>query len=305
MLEKYKPHIAIFLANALYGANYTIAKFVMPEYMQPSAFILVRISGALAIYFMLQFFIKTEKVEKKDLMRLFWCGIFGVAINQLMFFEGLNKTIAINASLIMITTPIIVLVFSAFFLSEKLQWYKILGMVLGLIGAFFIVGGKELNFSTSTAKGDFLIFINAVSYAVFLILVKPLMQKYEPLTVIKWVFFFGFIPVYFISFKAFNQTDFSVFTAQTWWSVIFVVLGATVLAYLLNIYGLSKVNPSIVGVYIYLQPILAILFAWLLKNEMNLTLEKALAGILIFAGVYLVSFGKNHFEKAKKLKLEN
>lgn len=302
MLEKYKPHIAIFLANALYGANYTIAKFVMPEYIQPSAFILVRISGALAIYFMLQFFIKSQKIEKQDFMRLFWCGIFGVAINQLMFFEGLNKTIALNASLIMITTPIIVLVFSAIFLSEKLQWYKILGMFLGLIGAFFIVGGKELNFSTATAKGDFLIFINAVSYAVFLILVKPLMQKYEPLTVIKWVFFFGFIPVFFISFKDFNQTDFSVFTAQTWWSVLFVVLGATVLAYLLNIYGLSKVNPSIVGVYIYLQPILAIFFAWLLKNEMNLTLEKALAGMLIFLGVYLVSFGKNHFEKASKLK---
>ncbi|MGB1018762.1 MAG: DMT family transporter [Chitinophagales bacterium] len=297
MLERFKPHIAIFLANALYGANYTIAKTVMPEFMKPFAFIFMRVSGALAIFIMLQFFVAREKIAPKDFIRLFFCGVFGVAINQLMFFKGLNLTVPINASLIMITTPIIVMTFSAIFLNEKLAWYKILGLILGLTGAFFIVGGTNMNFSSETATGDLFVFINAVSYAVYLILVKPLMLKYKPLTVMKWVFMFGFIPVFLFSFREFQAVNFDAFTTNTWLSVVFVVFGVTVGAYLLNIYALSKVNPSVVGVYIYLQPILAIFFAWLLVNEVNLTLEKGLAGSLIFVGVYLVSFGKRHFEK--------
>lgn len=303
MLNNYKPYIAIFLANALYGANYTIAKTVMPEFMQPFAFILVRVSGALAFFLLLSMFVKTDKIAKGDYLRLFFCGMFGVAINQMMFFKGLNLTVPINASLIMITTPIIVMTFSALFLKEKLAWYKILGLAIGLVGAFFIVGGSNLNFSSETAKGDFMVFINATSYAIYLILVKPLMSKYSPVTVIKWVFTFGFIPVFIFSFQEFRQVDFTAFTQNVWWAVAFVVLGVTVGAYLLNMYGLSKVNPSIVGVFIYLQPILAVFFEWVFTSKIDLTTEKMMAGLLIFIGVYLVSFGKRHFEKPGKIKL--
>lgn len=305
MESNYKPYIAIFLANALYGANYTIAKFVMPEFMQPFAFILIRVSGALAFFLLLSLFVKTDKIQKADYLRLFLCGMFGVAINQLMFFKGLNLTVPINASLIMITTPIIVMTFSAIFLKEKLAWYKILGLFIGLLGAFFIIGGSQLNFSSETAQGDFMVFINATSYAIYLILIKPLMSKYSPITVIKWVFLFGFVPVFFFSIKEFMQINFSSFTSNTWWSVAFVVLGVTVGAYLLNIYGLSKVNPSIVGVFIYLQPILAVFFEWVFTNKLDLSTEKMLAGLLIFVGVYLVSFGKRHFEKQNKTALNN
>lgn len=301
MKTNYKPYIAIFLANALYGANYTIAKTVMPEFMQPFAFILVRVSGALAFFLLLSMFIKTEKIAKADYLRLFFCGLFGVAINQLMFFKGLNLTVPINAALIMITTPIIVMTFSAIFLKEKLAWYKILGLALGLIGAFFMIGGSALNFSSETAKGDFMVFLNASSYAVYLILVKPLMTKYSPLSVIKWVFIFGFIPVFFFSIQEFRQVNFSAFTTSVWWAVAFVVLGVTVGAYMLNMYGLSKVNPSIVGVFIYLQPLLAVFFEWVFTSKIDLTAQKMLAALIIFTGVYLVSFGKRHFEKPNKI----
>ena len=301
MLKKIKPHVAIFGANALYGANYTIAKFVMPEFLKPFAFIFLRVSGALVFFFVISLFIKSDKVENKDLFRLFLCGLFGVAINQLMFFKGLNLTVPINASLIMITTPILVMIFSSIFLKERIAWYKILGLGLGLVGAFYIIGGSNFNFSGKSSAGDFMVFINATSYSIYLIIVKPLMNKYKPLTIMKWVFFFGFFPVLFFSYSELGQIDWQSFTTKAWYSLIFVVLGVTVGAYLLNIYGLSKVNPSIVGVYIYLQPILAIFFAWLLIDEMSLTKEKVAAGLLIFSGVYLVSFGKNHFEKNKVL----
>lgn len=301
MIQKYKPHIALLLANAFYGANFTIAKFVMPAYIKPFAFILIRVTGALLFFILLQLFFEREKIEKSDYPRLIISGFFGVAINQLLFFKGLNATIPLNASLIMITTPILVMAFSAILLKEKLRWYKLLGLILGLSGAFLLIGGYRFKIQSATAFGDLLIFINAIFYAIYLIIAKPLMIKYKPLTVIKWVFFFGLFPVMFVSFSEFQQIEWHTFTPKIWWSVAFVVLGATVGAYLFNIYGLSKVNPSIVGAYIYLQPILAIFFAWLLLGEINMTFEKGMAGLLIFAGVYFVSFGKNHFEK----KLDN
>lgn len=298
-LDKLKPHLAIFSANAFYGANYTIAKFVMPEFLKPFAFIFLRVSGALLFFILIQFFIPREKIAPRDYLRLFFCGIFGVALNQLMFFKGLNLTIAINASMIMITTPILVMVFSAFILREKIAWYKILGLFFGLIGAFFMIGGKSFNFSSNTAIGDFMVLINAVSFSIYLVIVKPLMKKYKPFTVIKWVFLFGFFPVLFFSYQEIQEVQWQIFTTQTWYSLAFVVLGVTVGAYLLNMYGLSKVNPSVVGIYIYLQPILALFFAWLFTNQINLDLQKTSAGLLIFIGVYLVSFGKIHFSSPR------
>ena len=294
-LDKLKPHLAIFAANAFYGANYTIAKFVMPEFLKPFAFIFLRVSGALLFFILIQLFLPKEKIAPRDYFRLFLCGIFGVALNQLLFFKGLNLTIAINASMIMITSPILIMVFSAILVKERIAWYKILGLCLGLTGAFFMIGGKSFNFSSSTAIGDFMVLINAVSFSIYLVIVKPLMLKYKPLTIIKWVFLFGFFPVLFFSYQEVQEIQWEIFTPQAWYSLLFVVFGVTVGAYLLNMYGLSKVDPSVVGIYIYLQPILALFFAWIFTNQINLDLQKVLSGLLIFVGVYLVSFGKRHF----------
>tara|TARA_B110000495_G_C23031456_1_gene614451 strand:+ start:1006 stop:1914 length:909 start_codon:yes stop_codon:yes gene_type:complete len=296
-ISKYKPHLAILGANLFYGANYTIAKFVMPEFLEPFAFIFLRVSGALLFFIFMQLFIPREKIESKDYLRLFFCGVFGVALNQLMFFKGLNLTVPINASMIMITTPILVMLLSAILLKEKMPWFKLVGLAFGLVGAFFMIGGKNFNFTSNTALGDSMVLVNAISYSVYLIIVKPLMVKYKPFTVIKWVFFFGFFPVLFFSYPELQDISFSNFTIKAWWSLGFVILGVTVGAYLLNIYGLSKVDPSVVGIYIYLQPILAIFFAWMFLGEIHLTFEKVIAGLLIFSGVYLVSFGKRHFSK--------
>lgn len=296
-MKNIKPHLAIFIANMLYGANYTIAKFVMPDYIKPFAFIFLRVSGALLFFMILHFFFSREKVEKEDYFRLFLSGMFGVAINMLMFFKGLNLTYPINASLIMITTPILVFALATIFLKERIAWYKIVGLGMGLFGAFLIIGGKNFNFSTTTAIGDFMVLINAISYSIYLTIVKPLMKKYQAITVIKWVFFFGFFPVLFFSYNEVQEIAWYSFTNTVWLSLAFVVIGVTMGTYLLNIYGLSKLNSSVVGVYIYLQPILATFFAWIFLGEINLTKEKIMAAILIFTGVYLVSFGKILFRR--------
>lgn len=289
MKNNVSAHAAIIATNVLYAANYTVAKFIMPEYVQPFGFIFMRVLGALIFFWILGLFIQSEKIAKEDYPRLFFCGMFGVAINQLMFFKGLDITTPVNASLMMVTTPILVVSIAIIAKKEVFSWFKVLGIALGALGALVILFGKNFNFNSNTAIGDFLVLLNATSYGIYLTIVKPLMTKYSALTVIKWVFLFGFIPVSFIGFNEFTQIDWASFQASTWYSLVFVVLGVTCFAYLFNIFALSKVNPSVVGIYIYIQPILAAFIAILFKAD-SFDFAKVIAAICVFLGVYFVSF---------------
>lgn len=259
------------------------------EYVQPSAFILLRV-GAGAITFLLihNIFIR-EKVDKKDYKLLFLCAIFGVVVNQLLFFEGLKMTSHIHAALIATTIPITVLIASSILIKEKITRQKMLGIFLGISGAILLIlYGKKIAYSENGLLGDVLIFINAVSYGVYLVLVKTLMTKYNPITVLKWVFLFGCIFVVPIGMPDFLEIQWSTFTTYIWIGVLYVMICTTVLTYLFNAYALKIVNPSVVGIYVYLQPLLATTIALILGRDF-LTLEKLLAGVLIFIGVYFVS----------------
>ncbi len=285
-----KAHIAVLIANAIYGINFNVAKLIMPSYIQPFGFIFLRVSGALILFSTISLFIKKETIEKTDYLRFVACGVFGVAINQLLFFGGLNLTTPINAAIIMIMTPILVMVLGALFLREKLTPYKTIGLCLGATGAVLIItsNGKGLSIGGSTAVGDLMILINATSYAVYMILVKPLMHKYSTLFVITRVFLIGFICVIPFGWHEVTLIQWHTFTPHTWACLAFVVIGTTFFAYLLNTYGLSKISPSVVSFYIYLQPFLAAAFAMYLGTD-KLTALKLFSALLIFIGVYLIS----------------
>ena len=282
-------HLAILGANLIYGLNYVIAKGIMPDYMAPRTIILFRVTGAVAVFWMVSFFLKNEKVERKDLWRLLLVSFFGIALNQIMFFEGLNLTTPINASIIMVGTPILVLVFAHFLLKEHLTPLKSVGIALGSAGAvWLILKNGTVSFSTGTFLGNLFILINASSYALFLVLIKPLMQKYRALTVMKWVFTFGLVYVLPVSLPLAVHTDYSAIPFNIWMSVVYVVLFTTVLAYLLNNYSLKVVSPTVNSSYIYLQPFLATVVAMAAGKDF-LTWVEVVAAILIFSGVYLVS----------------
>lgn len=261
----------------------------MPDFVQPFAFILIRVTVATALFFLLHFFWMKEKVAYKDFPLIILCSWFGVVINQELFFAGLNITTPINASLIMIMTPILVFVISFFLAHEKATWQKILGITLGALGALIIIGGKKFDFSSKTIPGDLFILVNATSYAIYLVIVHPLMKKYHPLTVVKWVFFFGWFPVLIFGGKQFLCIRWHTFITQTWLAVSFIVICTTFLAYLLNMLALREVHSSVVGAYIYLQPVLATLISVSLGKD-SLSVEKIISAIFIFTGVYLVSF---------------
>ena len=188
-----------FLATLIYAVSFTIAKQVMPLYIKPYAFIVLRVFGALILFWIAALFIKKEQIETSDYVRIFFCALFGVALNMLTFFKGLSFTTPINASVVMVTSPIIVLVLSAVILKEKLTNRRISGIFIGLLGAVYLIAyGNGLNLDNGVIQwGNFLIFVNAFSYSLYLILIKKLTQKYHPLTFAKWMYLIGFFMVIF------------------------------------------------------------------------------------------------------------
>ena len=291
MNNNLKAHFSLFLANFIYGINFTVAKDVMPAYIGPSGFVLIRVIGATALFWLLAKLYPPEKIDRKDYFKLILCSLFGVAINQLLFFEGLNLTTPINASIIMVTTPVLVLVFAAIILRERVTLNKIAGICLGIAGAMaLILFNPQISgtFGPGAALGDWFIFINAASYAIYLAMVKPLMYKYKATTIIKWVFLFGLFFVFPVGMNELAAFEWKMIPIEIWVEILFVVICTTFLAYLLNMVALKSVSPSVVSVYIYLQPVLAAAIALSLgKDELNWV--KAASAVLIFTGVYLVS----------------
>ncbi len=282
-------HLAVIAANIIYGLNYVIAKGIMPDYLQPRVIILFRVLGAMIVFQLVSLFFPKEKVSKKDLWRLALCAVFGIAINQIMFFEGLNLSTPINASIIMVSIPILVLLFSHFFIGDRMSTNKIIGILLGALGAaWLILHGSNFSFTSGTFIGNLFLLINASSYALFLVLVKPLMAKYSPLTIMKWLFTFGLVLVFPFSIRLTLDADYTQIPFKIWMSVGYVILFTTVLAYFLNNFSLKKISPTMNSSYAYLQPFLATLVALALGKD-YLTWTEVIAALFIFTGVYFVS----------------
>ena len=287
MLKSLLAHTALFMANAIYAINYIIAKDVMPDYLGPKAFILVRVLGASMVFFIMHYCFIKEKVSLQDYGYLFICSLFGVVINMLCFFEGLSITSPINASLIMITTPIIVYILSYFFLKEQGQYKIIIGVVLGFVGATLLITDGKPHILSDYNIGDMLILMNAVSYAVYLILIKPMMEKYHPFTVLKTIFIMGSVIILPISWNEISIVTWQSIPLNIFFSIGYVVFFTTCGAYFLNIYAISKVKASTVSFYIYLQPLLASFLAISLGSD-HLTPTQLSSSFLILIGVYFV-----------------
>ena len=289
MVKIILAHIFLLFANLIYAINYSFAKDVMPTFIMPSGFILLRVLGAFFLFFLLHKIFIREKIEAKDLLRLVACGFFGVAVNQLFFFEGLNLSTPINASIIMTINPIIVIIISFFMLKESFGIKKIFGVLLGLVGAgILILNNGEIDLSNNLRTGNILVLINASSYAFYLVIVKPLMTRYNPITILTYVFGFGMLFVLPFGYDELWNINWNIMPKTIFWQVIFVVFCTTFLAYLFNAYALKNLNPTTVSIYIYIQPVLASVFAvfWGIDKINN---EKITSALIIFIGVYLVS----------------
>ncbi|MGB0167214.1 MAG: DMT family transporter, partial [Luteibaculum sp.] len=248
----------LFLVNLIYGANYIIAKGLMPDLIGPSGFILIRVGVSSVLFWFLILVLRLGTIEKKDVPRALLCGFFGVAANQLLFFNGLSLTSPINASILMTSGPFLVLFLAALLLKEKLVPRKILGIILGASGAILLILAKDSGKAVaSSVLGDALVFINAACYATYLVLVTPLMRKYGALKVIGHVFSLGLLFVIPFGWNQFWEIDWSLLNSNNWSSLVFVVIGTTFVVYLINAFTLRHVSPTVTGSFIYLQPFFA------------------------------------------------
>ena len=281
--------IAAFMASVIYGLNFTIAKDVMPAYIQPFGFIVIRVGIAVLLFWIVAFFATKQKVALNDFPRIIATAFFGVALNMLSFFEGLSQTSPIMASVLMVTTPIIVLVLSAILIREKIVGRKLLGILLGLVGAVvLILYGKSVDAGDNALWGNFLVFVNAASYGMYLILVKKLMEKYNPFAFVKWTYLFGFIMVLPFGWKQLVVVQWHSMPADIFWRVGFVIVFATFFTYLLNLFAMRQLKPTTIATFMYLQPLIATLFAISLGKD-TLGPVKMVSALLVFAGVYLVT----------------
>ncbi len=282
--------IAVIVVQFLYGLNYTLAKDVMlGGYVKPFGFIVLRVAGATLLFWLLSFLGPKEKIDKRDYIRFFIAAIFGIAVNMLMFFKGLQYTTPIHASVIATISPILVLIMSAFFLNEKVTSLKILGVIFGFAGAIILtVYGKSLLAADNILFGNTLVLINAISYSIYIVLIKRLTDKYHPLTFIKWLFLFGLFMVLPFGYSEVLEIDLQTFTPFITFEVLFVIIGATFGTYLLNPLALRHLKASTVTIFIYIQPVVAGIFSIGMGSD-YLDTVKIIATCLIFLGVYLVT----------------
>ncbi len=299
MSQRTLAHAALFLVNLIYGVNYAVAKGLMPTVIGPSGFILVRVLGAVVLFWALRAWLP-ERVAWSDALRLTLCGVFGVAVNQLCFFQGLMRTSPLHASLIMVAAPILVLVFSAALLGERITWGKAAGITMGAIGATVLLFQGASGDAGATLEGDLFILVNAASFALYLVMVKPLMRAYTAVTVMAWTFAIGSVLVLPFGAGELAQVPWSGLDGATWLAIAYVVVGVTFVAYLLNTWALRVLDPGVVGTYIYLQPMMAVGFAWFYAvtglapagrgvDVPEIRVVHGLCTLLIFLGVHLVN----------------
>ena len=289
--------LAATAASAIYGINHTIAKDLMPTIIEPYGFIVLRVGGAAILFWAISIFYPSEKIDKRDWSRIIACACFGMVINMLMFFKGLSLSTPINSSVVITLSPVLLLILSAVFLKERVTLQKAIGISMGLAGALVLIlfGLKVQPNAPNIPLGNLLFIVNATSYSIYLIIVKPLVSKYSSVTLMKLFFLFAVMINLPIGFSEFTAVDWLNLSFDAIWKLAFVVIGTTFLTYLFNIYALKELSPSTIGAFIYLQPVLAVLFAVLLGAD-TLTPIRITAAVLILLGVYLSS------KKAKKRK---
>jgi len=284
-----KGHIALLAAQVIYALNYSIAKGLMPVYIDPLSIVFTRILGAGLLFWLLGLFTGAQKVEKNDLRRMALLAVFGVVVNQVFFIYGLSITSPINSAIIMISNPVIVFSLTLFLLKERIRLPQLAGLLMAIAGAVLILRYKgNFEVGSDTLPGDIMTLINSTSWAIFIVMAKPILTKYNTITAMRWMFLFGSLMILPIGLHSTLEVNWSAFTPAAWAALGFVVIATTFFAYLLNIYGLEVLSANTVSAYIYLQPFLASLFA-IAMGEDRLTPTKIISGILIISGLYLVN----------------
>ncbi|MEA4985070.1 hypothetical protein SDC9_32272 [bioreactor metagenome] len=291
--KKLTGHLALLLANIFFGVNNPVARMLMPEVLHPTVLTFFRFSGAMVLFWLASLFFKREHVPAKDVLLLFFASVFGLTLNQLPFFVGLSMTSSIDASIVVTMLPIVTMILSAIILKEPITQLKAIGVVVGASGALIIVfSSQTVVTGNGNMLGNIIVFLAVVSFALYLTLFKNLIIKYHPVTVMKWMFLFATITGLPFSYSLLEEVNFAALTNSTWLAIAYVIVLATFLSYILVPIGQKAVRPTTLSMYNYVQPIMASLVAVLVGID-QFGYQQALAAVLVFSGVYIVTQSKS------------
>jgi len=306
---KWKGHIALWVANIIWGLNAPICKQVLqsatnPEGISPFALSACRMAGAAALFWGASLLMPRERVPLRDLGLLLLASVFGIQFNQLLYLWGLSLTSPIDASIISTLVPILTMVLAAVFLREPITWLKAGGVALGCVGAvMLVVMSHRTTAVASSLMGNTLCIISAISFAFYLTAFRNLIVRYSPFTVMKWMFLFAAVVALVIYRKPLAETDFAALPTSVWMGAVYVIVCSTFLSYLCVPIGQRFLRPTVVAMNNYVQPVVAVLFSVALGLDV-FGLPKAAAALCVFTGVWLVTQSKSRREM-EKLKVEN
>lgn len=284
----YAPHVALFMVQVFFGSAAILGKLALAAF-PPFAIVGFRVAGAAVSFGLLQKLGGGFKLDKRShylYFALFAC--FGVIFNQLLFFKGLSLTTATNTSLLAVMIPVFAILVSVVIGNDKLTALKVAGTVLAGGGVIYLIDPANASFSSATTQGDVLIILNSMSYATYVAVSKKLITHYGALKSIAWLFLFASIINVPVGLLSLSTVDVSQISFSAWLALAAIVIFPTILAYYWNAWALARVEPSIVAVYIYLQPLIGTLLAVFVLGEAWKP-RIFLAMALIFTGVFLVT----------------
>ena len=297
-MDKLKGHAALWVANIVWGLNAPIGKSVLasannPGGISPFALSAYRMFGAAALFWIASAFLPRERVTRRDIVSLFFASLFGIQLHQMLFLWGLSLTSPIDTSIIATVVPVLTMVLATIFLREPITWIKAGGVFLGCAGAVILVlvshqGAQQ----TSSVLGDVLCIVSAISYATYLTAFRDTIVRYSPVTTMKWMFLFAAIVAGAIYYEPIAEIDYPAVASRTWAGVAYVVICSTFLSYLMVPIGQRYLRPTVVSMYNYVQPVVAVLFTVAMGLD-TFGFTKAAAAVCVFAGVWLVTRSKS------------
>ncbi|NDV46576.1 EamA/RhaT family transporter [Paludibacter sp. 221] len=302
--SKTPGHIALLVANVIFGFNTPISRSLIPDTLDPFVLTFFRMSGAMVLFWTVSLFTKKEHVPAKDIMLLFFASIFALVLNQMPFIAGLSMTSPIDASIVITLLPIVSMFLAAIIIKEPITLKKVLGVVIGASGALLLIlnhasadtGGRSM-------WGNLIILGGVISYSLYLTLFKGLISRYSPVTLMKWMFLFATVLCLPVCYRSIAATDFASLPANVYLRIGYVVVFATFITYMLIPIGQKVLRPTTISMYNYVQPIVAALVAVALGLD-TFGWDKVLSGVLVFTGVYFVTVSKSKAqldaEKANK-----
>lgn len=286
------PHIALLAVQLFFGSAPVFGKFALQTF-SPYTIVGFRVGGAaLAFYFLQRFRGSISLDNRKDYFYFAIFALIGIVSNQLFYFKGLSLTTATNASLIAVMIPIFTIIISTIIGNDFLSVRKILGIIVAAFGVTILINPFKGDFSTTTLWGDLMILLNSLSYAFYVAVSKKFVNKYGALKSIAWLFIFGSIINVPLGFYFLQQMDLTQVSWFSWLMILCLMIFPTILAYFWNTWALSKVEPSVVVVYVYLQPLIGFFSAVIFLGE-KLSFRPVISAMLIFIGVFLVTRQKS------------